>query len=304
MTARALLLAEIDGATGTTTREYIWLGDMPLAVVADVDTASPVIYYVHVDHLNRPIMMTAGNKANVWQATWLPWGGAHAITGAASLDARFPGQWFQIETGLHYNWHRHYDPTLARYTQADPLGFVDGPSMYAYAANSPLIYVDRDGRVGLVAVPFVVGFGLAGAIDFGIQYLNSRLNEQCFVWNWRQTLIASFAGGFGGGAGAYIGTLGLTFRGEVIANVILNTYIGAAATDITAGDVVEGRAKIIPTLLGGIGGGAGAASGRALANAFRGVGSGVGQGLGSGLADAASQLVSNAVSGSGGLIDN
>ncbi|MEQ1714943.1 MAG: RHS repeat-associated core domain-containing protein [Hyphomicrobium sp.] len=44
--------------------------------------------------------------------------------------------------GLHYNWHRHYDPSLGRYTQPDPLGFVDGPSVYAYAGNSPATNVD------------------------------------------------------------------------------------------------------------------------------------------------------------------
>ncbi len=140
------LIAEADAATGDTVREYIWLGDMPIAVVADVNTVSPIIYYVHADHLNRPVMMTDGLKANVWEAVWLPYGAAHSITGAASLDARFPGQWFHIEAGLHYNWHRHYDPTLARYTQADPLGFVDGPSVYAYALNSPQRFVDPDGR--------------------------------------------------------------------------------------------------------------------------------------------------------------
>ncbi|MEQ1713050.1 MAG: RHS repeat-associated core domain-containing protein, partial [Hyphomicrobium sp.] len=42
-----------------------------------------------------------------------------------TLNARFPGQWFQVESGLHYNWHRHYDPTIGRYTQPDPLVFVD-----------------------------------------------------------------------------------------------------------------------------------------------------------------------------------
>ena len=63
-----------------------------------------------------------------------------------ALNARFPGQWFQSETGLHYNWHRHYDPTLGRYTQPDPLGFVDGPSVYAYAGGSLFRWVDPDGR--------------------------------------------------------------------------------------------------------------------------------------------------------------
>jgi RHS repeat-associated protein len=59
-----------------------------------------------------------------------------------SRRSQAPGQ---NETGLHYNWHRNYDPTLGRYTQPDPLGFVDGPSMYGYAGESPLRYVDRDG---------------------------------------------------------------------------------------------------------------------------------------------------------------
>ncbi len=61
------------------------------------------------------------------------------------MNTRFPGQWFQLESGLHYNWHRHYDPTLGRYTQPDPLGFVDGPSVYAYATSSPLQRIDKHG---------------------------------------------------------------------------------------------------------------------------------------------------------------
>ncbi len=68
------------------------------------------------------------------------------------LDARFPGQWFQLESGLHYNWHRHYDPTLGRYTQPDPLGFVDGPSVYGYAKLNPQIHVDPSGENTLVTL--------------------------------------------------------------------------------------------------------------------------------------------------------
>jgi RHS repeat-associated protein len=144
------------------TREYIYLYeaeiaptmdsrtvvDRPLAVVNAVNTATPATYWVSVDHLNRPVKMTTATKASVWDAIWQPWGGAHSliVTGTAVFDARFPGQWFQTETGLHYNWHRSYDPTLGRYTQPDPLGFVDGPSVYGYAGGSPLRYVDRDGR--------------------------------------------------------------------------------------------------------------------------------------------------------------
>ena len=62
------------------------------------------------------------------------------------MDLRFPGQWFQLEAGLHYNWHRHYDPSLGRYTQPDPLGFVDGPSVYGYAGAEPVTGVDPSGE--------------------------------------------------------------------------------------------------------------------------------------------------------------
>jgi RHS repeat-associated protein len=49
------------------------------------------------------------------------------------------------ETSLHYNWNRSYDQTLGRYTQPDPLGFVDGPSVYGYTRGLPQILVDIAG---------------------------------------------------------------------------------------------------------------------------------------------------------------
>ena len=61
-----------------------------------------------------------------------------------------------IKSGLHYNCHRHYDPSIGRYTlrlrayargQPDPLGFVDGPSVYGYVRGMSLSRVDLDGRM-------------------------------------------------------------------------------------------------------------------------------------------------------------
>ncbi len=168
------------GATGSTgtVREYIWLYeteiaptmasraelDRPLAVVNAVNTVSPATWYVHVDHLNRPKKMTDGAKASVWDAVWQPWGAPYTITGSATLDARFPGQWFQLEAGLNYNWYRHYDPTLGRYTQPDPLGFVDGPSVYAYARSAPHRWVDPEGRSAMVWPAAEAGTAACGPI--------------------------------------------------------------------------------------------------------------------------------------------
>ncbi|MEM9099450.1 MAG: RHS repeat-associated core domain-containing protein, partial [Pseudomonadota bacterium] len=97
----------------------------------------------------RPIMATDATGAVVWQASYTPFGGIRQVsvdTGALSAqEHRFPGQWFQAETGYHQNWHRDYDPTIGRYLQADPLGLIDGASVYNYALQNPLRYTDPRG---------------------------------------------------------------------------------------------------------------------------------------------------------------
>jgi RHS repeat-associated protein len=141
------------------------------------------VWNVSVDHLNRPVLMTNSLKVAMWTAVWQPWGGAHSITGTATLDTRFPGQWYQSETGLHYNWHRSYDPTVGRYTQPDPLGFVDGPSVYGYAKGRPHMAVDKDGRA-------VVDFWVEPAIIGGLIIAGTT-----YVWNkYCAPLILEMAG--------------------------------------------------------------------------------------------------------------
>jgi RHS repeat-associated protein len=138
------IIAEVNGATGVTLRETVYLDGMPLAAIDAV--ASPKkTYAVHTDHLNRPIMLTDSAKTNVWWARYEPFGRVHATGGTLTQNLGLPGQWFQLENGLAYNWHRHYDPTTGRYTTADPLGFVDGPSIYAYARSNPQRFVDPSG---------------------------------------------------------------------------------------------------------------------------------------------------------------
>jgi len=115
------IIAEVD-ATGTTLREYVWLDDMPVAVLdGSSNPANPTLFWVQADHLNRPVVMYNAAQAVMWKAFYEPFGAAHSITGPAANDNRFPGQLFQLESGLSYNWHRHYDATIGRYTQVDPL---------------------------------------------------------------------------------------------------------------------------------------------------------------------------------------
>ncbi|MCK9909582.1 RHS repeat-associated core domain-containing protein, partial [Microbacteriaceae bacterium K1510] len=110
-----------------------------------------------------------GSKGTMWNTVWTPWGSPHAITGTASLDARFPGQWIQVESGLHYNWHRHYDPSTGRYTQPDPLGFVDGPGVYQYAKGPQGMMVDPTVRLGSTDHH---GWRHNASAQFGRDYVN------------------------------------------------------------------------------------------------------------------------------------
>jgi len=81
---------------------------------------------------------------------------------------RFPGQWFQSETGLHQNWMRDYDPTTGRYIQADPLGITPGPSLYGYAHQSPMVYADPNGEHPLKWVWSVIrNLGGGARVDQG-----------------------------------------------------------------------------------------------------------------------------------------
>ena len=85
----------------------------------------------------------------------LPFGGVHTSSGT-NITLRFPGQWFQSEAGLHQNWMRDYDPTLGRYIQADPVGLVDGASVYGYALQNPGRYTDPTGLIIPQAVSCLV----------------------------------------------------------------------------------------------------------------------------------------------------
>src|SRR6266853_1484706 len=62
-----------------------------------------------------------------------------------SYNLRFPGQYYQAETGLNQNYFRDYDPTVGRYVESDPIGLKGGINTYGYVGQKPLTRVDRRG---------------------------------------------------------------------------------------------------------------------------------------------------------------
>ncbi|MFZ1748271.1 MAG: RHS repeat-associated core domain-containing protein, partial [Nitrospirales bacterium] len=105
-------------------------------------TSAPGINYVHTDHLGSPQKMTDANQAIVWDAVYTPFGQVHSITGTATNNQRFPGQYADAETGYSYNYFRDYDPTTGRYVQSDPIGLLGGYNCYAYAFGNPVSRFD------------------------------------------------------------------------------------------------------------------------------------------------------------------
>jgi RHS repeat-associated protein len=65
--------------------------------------------------------------------------------GAFEFPLRFPGQYADKETNLHYNYFRDYDSSIGRYVESDPIGLLAGLNTYAYVLGSPLSYVDPSG---------------------------------------------------------------------------------------------------------------------------------------------------------------
>ena len=104
-------------------------------------------YFFHNDHLGVPRKITDMDAGVVWSARYKAFGEAIIEIEGVTNHLRFPGQYFDKETGLFYNWHRYYDPYTGRYLTSDPLGLVDGPNTYAYVKSNPVNYVDPTGEI-------------------------------------------------------------------------------------------------------------------------------------------------------------
>ncbi|MET4163563.1 RHS repeat-associated protein [Marinobacterium sp. MBR-111] len=113
-------------------------------------------YYIHTDHLNTPRRISrASDNQIVWRWDNDPFG-RHTANEDPDGDSqlftfalRYPGQYYDEETGLHYNYFRDYDPATGRYIESDPIGLRAGLNTYSYVYNSPLKYIDHYGLTAL-----------------------------------------------------------------------------------------------------------------------------------------------------------
>ena len=103
------------------------------------------VWFYHCDHLGTPQEMTDQIGAIIWKAEYKAWGECKAEKAKSNFfenseiitnHIRFQGQYFDEETGLHYNRHRYYSPYVGRFISKDPIGLSGGINIYAYAPNT------------------------------------------------------------------------------------------------------------------------------------------------------------------------
>jgi RHS repeat-associated protein len=165
------LLGEYNAATDPR-QETVFLGDLPVAVLKKDTSAGAsnayAAFYVFADHLLSPrLIATSTDNAVVWR-----WDGADPFgvtqptdnpigLGSFEYNPRFPGQLFDKESNIHYNYFRDYDPQTGRYVQSDPIGLNGGINTYGYVGGNPLAYMDSNGTV---AVPMIVPAIIVGGV--------------------------------------------------------------------------------------------------------------------------------------------
>jgi RHS repeat-associated protein len=123
-----------------------------ITVVVDSVQVQTGIYFVDADHLNTPRVVT--NAAGVTVGKWdqaEPFGDTppnedpDGDNVQFQYNPRFPGQYYDKETNLSYNYFRDYDPNLGRYVESDPIGLKGGVNTYAYVGGDPMYFVDPTG---------------------------------------------------------------------------------------------------------------------------------------------------------------
>ena len=186
------LIGEYD-SNGNAIQEHIYLGDRPVAVVQG---QSRSVGYVTTDQLNTPRVITDSSpQANIeWSWTSDPFGNGQP-TGSLTYNLRFPGQYYDAETGHNYNYHRDYDPTIGRYIESDPINLRGGANTYTYVLGNPLRGLDPSGLITWTGILTSVGviYG-GGAVKF-----NVHLTSECV--NGKKAVVDILAGGFALGAG-------------------------------------------------------------------------------------------------------
>jgi len=131
-------------------KEYFYLDGTPVGLATTGTT--PQLYYVETDQLGTPreVIQPGAPDTVVWKWDYFSstFGTNTPSPQTLTVNLRFPGQYFDSETGLNYNGERYFEPEIGRYPQSDPIGLAGGISTYAYVVSNPQNAIDPTGTEG------------------------------------------------------------------------------------------------------------------------------------------------------------
>ena len=119
-----------------------WMSQPLFSRVKRNDTQAWAVSYFGTSHLGTPEVAFEKSGEVTWRAKAQAFGETQVTLNTIDNVLRFPGQYFDAETGLYQNYFRDYDPQLGRYVQGDPIGLAGGMNIYQYVLGNPLYWVD------------------------------------------------------------------------------------------------------------------------------------------------------------------
>ena len=134
---------------GTIMKEYLYAGQVRMAMV---DTTTGTLYYYANNHLGAPILMTDASGMVAWEAEYRPFGEAD-VNPHSEIENNFrlPGQYYDQESNLHYNYFRYYQTQTGRYIRPDPIGLNANINLLTYVENNPVNFIDPYGLWDLIS---------------------------------------------------------------------------------------------------------------------------------------------------------
>jgi RHS repeat-associated protein len=157
------------GSHATWQTNPIYKRDTPFVVSPSNPSNADQLHAFHTDHLGTPHALTAIASSNAASIGKITWRANYESFGEAFIDQtilngtnlsnntatennhRFPGQFFDQETGLAQNLFRDYEGKVGRYAQGDPVGLGGGLNTFAYGYANSISHIDPN---GLIAIPF------------------------------------------------------------------------------------------------------------------------------------------------------
>jgi len=133
------------------------------------------LYFFINDHLGTPQMVVDESGTVVWSADYRPFGEVNETVETFVNNFRFAGQYYDSETGLHYNYFRYYDLITGRFVTADPIGLLGGANLFVLSMNNPVNLSDIFGLRTEVIVWQPVGWGTS---SFG--HVSVIINEKSY----------------------------------------------------------------------------------------------------------------------------